>query len=186
MNLSYFPASQEIAYLPPDAVYVAPMYAYSQQPPPPLPSALPVPSIRVVDTHLAYPRPHSVTANTLPPALVSYDQSPPVWSQPSYSQPVPAAAPPPVHAALPLNGYNSPREQLAADPQLSPIKQHIHQSREEAEDWRRKWMASQVQAWLLFALQPRLSPRVRISPLRTSTEMGPAEQLTPSLRRART
>jgi hypothetical protein len=148
MNMSsYFPVSQELSYLPPDAVYVAPPYNnYNAQPPPPNPPAMPIPSIRVVDTHLAYARPHSIatTAIAQPPAFFPYDQQAPVWNQAAYSQPSPAVIPQ-LYAAPPLNGYNSPRE-LATDHQLSPIKQHIHQIREEAEEWRRKWMASQVSA----------------------------------------
>jgi hypothetical protein len=102
-----------------------------------------VPSIRVVDSSIAYGRQYS-TQLVLPPASES------IWRQSDLFSTLPSAA---ENYSLPKepsqrpfeNVYTDFREAAADQPEnVSPIKLHIHQIREEANEWRQKWMESQV------------------------------------------
>ena len=131
-------------YLPPNPAYGAPPYYATQQQL--QPSLFPAPSIRVVDPQVAYsrePRPHSVlsvSAYDHQASILPHEEYTSNLNQNGYLKPGQSS----FHPAVPeTNGSSSPRGHLT-DPLVSPIKQHINQIREEAEEWRRKWMASQV------------------------------------------
>jgi hypothetical protein len=132
----------DMHHLHPNAAYGAPPYYAQQHQPAHTPSAaVPTPSIRLVDPQIAYA--HSQPAATLPifdqqSAIFPYDDYATTYTQNGYTKPDD------LQRAFQPEAEHVPPQRENPDPSLSPIKQHIQQIREEAEEWRRKWMTSQV------------------------------------------
>ena len=141
----YYQTSQDFHHLHPNTAYGTPPYYVPQQQHAASVQAasFQAPLIRVVDPQIAYSRPQSVSSlqhYEQQAAIPPYDEFSSTYIQNGYSIPQNFQA---STALLPQVRNNSPTRDHA-DPALSPIKQHINQIREEAEEWRRKWMTSQV------------------------------------------